>query len=233
MAGLPLSLRAALAKARLFHGQTAIRPLRVEEILHSHSQQPVSHEAVRQLIRDWHSIVWLSGNESGDPLTHPGIGHLARLIVSSGHTLFLETDGIALRQRIHEFQPASRLFLVVRLFGSESEHDRHMQRSGAFAAAIEGIRAARLSGFWICAKLDVLSGDPAESARLFQQIEGLDLDGIISATEGGSRAHAPWNRILQLVATAKPASAPRSPVQVKIAGAAATVESDCEEVTQV
>jgi len=230
MAGLPLRLRAALAKARLFHRQKPVRYLRSEEILHAQSMKPVSHEAVRELIRDRHSIVWIGGSE---PLDHPGIGHLARLIVQSGHFLFLETSAVALRQRIHEFQPASRFYLVVRLLGCESEHDRHLDRSGAFCAAMEGIRAAQLSGFWICARLDVLSADAAEFARLYEQIEGLDLDGIMSATVEGSGANAPWSRFLRLVESAQPASASRSPVPVRIAGAARTVESDCEEVTQV
>lgn len=236
MAGLPLRLRAALAKARLSPGRMSIRYLLVEEVLHSQSQQPVSHEALSEIICDRHSIVWLSASGSGDPLTHPGIAHLARLIVSSGHTLFLETDGVALRQRIHEFQPASRLFLVLRFLGSEAEHDRRMQRSGAFRAVLEGIRAAKLSGFWICAKLDAPS-DSSEFTRLYNEIAGLQIDGIMSGAASGSGAdagpNAAWTRVLRLAESARPA--PPSGPSIVRAGTEepGTLESGCEEVAQV
>lgn len=237
MAGLPLRLRAALAKARLFPGRMSIRYLRVEEVLHSQSQQPVSHEALSGIIRDRHSIVWLSSGASGDPLTHPGIAHLARLIVSSGHTLFLETDGVALRQRIHEFQPSSRLFLVVRFLGSEAKHDQRMGRSGAFRAALEGIRAARLSGFWICAKLDTPPVDSPEFMRLYSEIAGLQIDGIMSSAASSPGAdtgpNAAWNRVLRLAESARPAPSLEPSIARAGTEEPGTLESGCEEVAQV
>src|SRR5262249_3337622 len=145
----------ALAKARLFHGAAPIRYLRPDEILHSELQQPVSHDAMQEVIRDRESIVWIGGDESGqEPLAHAGIAHLAELILGSGHFLFLETNAMALRQRIHEFQPCGKFYFVIRFLGQESEHDLRIGSRGAYAAAREGIRAAQLSGFYVCAKVE-------------------------------------------------------------------------------
>ena len=187
MTRFPLRLRVALAKARLFPqrgaGGKANRPilrLNAEELLHRQSNQPVSHEIVRETLRERRGIVWIGGSE---PLAHPGIGHLTRLIASSGHFLFLDTNGVVLRQRIHEFQPLPRFYFSVRFLGLEAEHDRRCGRAGAFRAALEGIRTAQLSGFFVCANVVVhAQSDGADLGHLFDTLRGLDLDGaMISA----------------------------------------------------
>jgi len=219
----------ALAKARLFHGRNPVRYLRSEEILHSRSAQPVSHGAVRELIRDRHSIVWIGGSE---PLDHPGIGHLARLFVQSGHFLFLETSAVALRQRIHEFQPSSRLYLVVRFLGSEAVHDRRMGRAGAFRAALEGIRAAQLSGFLICAKVDISPEDVREVLPLCYDLDGLDFDGIIPAAGGSSGANSGWGNLLRLVDSARSMQTSEAHVDERETPQDSQADADREEVAQ-
>jgi len=230
MARFPLRLQFALAKARLFHGRTSIRYLRAEEILHPQSQQPVSHDAVRELIRDRHSIVWIAGSgPDGDPLAHPGIGHLTRLIAQR-HFTFLETNAITLRQRIHEFQPLPRLYIVVRFLGTETAHDRRLAHPGAFRAAIEGIRAAQLSGFLICAKMDHSVGSP-ETAEVREGLRTLNLDGVMS-THSSLVPDSGWSRFLRAVEQARSMedkSSQPQPAQSQVATADA---EGCEEVAQ-
>ena len=197
MRRFPLRLRAALAKARIFpqhasihaHGDThsPVVRLAADELLHRGSDQPVSHESVREILRDRKSIVWIGGAE---PLAHPGIGHLTRMISQAGHYLFLDTDGVALRGRIHEFQPSPRFYFSIRFLGCEASHDRLAGRPGTFRAALEGIRTAQLSGFFICANVVVQARDGfGELARLFDELGGLDLDGaLISSASLGSES---------------------------------------------
>src|SRR5713226_44033 len=131
-------LMARLArKLRLAHGACFIQFVDAAEILHPDSSHPVSHEKIRDIIGSRSPVVWIRGSE---PLYHPGIAHLVRAITQNGHFVFLETDGALLRRRIHEFQPVSRLFLTVRL-------DPVRLEAGPPPLAVEGIRAARLSGF--------------------------------------------------------------------------------------
>jgi hypothetical protein len=231
MARLPMRLEVRLAKARLLGRPTPVRHLRSEEILHAELKQPVAHEAVRELIRKRNSIVWLGGSE---PLAHPGIGHLARLLVGSGHFLFLETDAQALRQRIHEFQPADRFYFVVRFHGNEAEHDRRMGQAGAYQRALEGVRAAGLSGFWLLAKLE-LAKDSRELRGLSAALGPLGFDGMMVLAPDGASGVSPasnsWSRFLRQV------EASRVGLERLAPGGASepdrAQEESCEEVAEV
>jgi hypothetical protein len=122
-------------------------------------------------------IIWIGGSE---PLKHPEIARVATALACAGRHVFLQADGALLRRRIHEFQPSSRLFLTFRFDGVESSHDRRNARRGAFRAAVEGIRAARLCGFLICAHTVVHADtEPGELARLHDEIRNLDVDGAL------------------------------------------------------
>jgi len=195
MLQFPLRLRAALAKGRIFrHGSpggshsSPILRLDAEELLHRAAQQPVSHETVREILHARKPIVWIGGSE---PLVHPGIAHLTRLIAQSGHYLFMDTDGVLLRQRIHEFQPTSRFYFSIRFHGCEAEHDRRGGRAGAFRAALEGIRVARLSGFLLCGHAVLQAeSDAAGLTRLWTELRGCDLDGMLISSGAAAASRA-------------------------------------------
>lgn len=134
-------------------------------------RKPAAAESVRS------RIIWIGGSE---PLKHPEIARVATALAGAGRHIFLQADGALLKRRLHEFQPSSRLYLTMRFDGLESSHDRPDARPGAFRRAVEGIRAARLSGFLICAHI-VLHADsePGELARLHDEICKLDVDGML------------------------------------------------------
>lgn len=126
MMRFPARLTAQLAKARIARIFNSTLP---SSLVHCVDPAAVLHPGSGA------PVIWIGGNE---PLLHPGIGHFVRAIAQSRHFVFLETDGTHLRRRIHEFQPLPQVFLTVRLgalHGSDS------------ALALEGLRAARLSGF--------------------------------------------------------------------------------------
>jgi len=126
----------------------------------------------------------LSGTSSSDPLSCLAVGKFTRQLRDAGHTVFLETDGTLLRRRIHEFRPDARLYLTVRLYGTPHTHDLRMKRDGAFALAMEGLRAAHLSGFLICVHV-VVERDTQlhEINLLLQQLCIMNLDGMIITAE--------------------------------------------------
>src|SRR4029077_20826563 len=122
-------------------------------------------------------IFWVGGDE---PLQHPVIGRIAAALNKAGRNVFLHTDGLRLRQRIHEFRPDSRLFLTVELAGRGEIHDRAVAQTGSFARVMEGIRAAKLSGFHVCAHVTVnLQTDICETVELFEYLDNYDVDGFI------------------------------------------------------
>jgi hypothetical protein len=187
MMRFPLRLTADLAMARIAHklplarGARLVQFVDAAEVLHSDSSHPVSHEKIREIIGGRSPVVWIGGSE---PLLHPGIAHLVRAITGSGYFVFLETDGTLLRRRIHEFQPVPRLFLTVCLKASYLE-------TGASPLGLEGIRAARLSGFLICAQVRVpVETTMSEAAKLFHLAHSLDVDGCVLSSAGGESGSA-------------------------------------------
>lgn len=131
-------------------------------------------------------IFWVGGDVEGDePLLHPVIGRIAGALNKSGRNVFLHTDGLRLRKRIHEFRPDPRLFLTVELAGREEVHDRAAGQPGAFTRVLEGMRAAKLSGFHVCAHVTVNSQtDVCETGELFEYLDNYDVDGFIVSSGG-------------------------------------------------
>jgi len=162
-------------------------------------------------------IVWIAGSE---PLEHPGVARLANALAISGRHVFLETSGAALRHRLHEFQPSSRLYFAVRFDGETSSPGQENSRKGPFRVEMEAIRMARLAGFLTCAHL-VLQPDTAsgEIEELHREIRKLDADGLlITASEptpelvglaGQLRRRLLWRRwsLLSSLLDAGPSSA--------------------------
>jgi molybdenum cofactor biosynthesis enzyme MoaA len=129
-------------------------------------------------------VVWIGGPE---PLLYPEMGQLARCIAGHGQHVFLETDGILLRRRIHEFRPVPLLFLAVQLNGLAPSHNLRACRTDAFQLAVEGIGAAKLSGFLICAHARIdAETNLGEIAELMRFAKTLDLDGFIVSRAAGS-----------------------------------------------
>jgi len=133
-------------------------------------------QALSQVRASSAPVVWIGGDS---PLQHARIGHLAREIVNTGRTVFIEMDGTLLRRRIHEFRPVSRLYLVLPLNGVEDTHDSRAQRTGNFRAIMESLRTAKLSGFHICIETTISPGSSNELLELAKFISTLDVDGWI------------------------------------------------------
>ena len=122
-------------------------------------------------------IVWIAGSE---PLEHPETARVANRLAAAGRHVFLQTDGILLRRRIHEFRPSSRLHLTIPFDGIQPCHDRRTARQAAFQRALDGIHAAKLFGFLICAHL-VFYGDTdtVRLTMLHDDLQKLQLDGYL------------------------------------------------------
>src|SRR5467141_3694469 len=203
----PALLSAKLAKARIAGIFRGARPtplvdfVDAAEVLHAGSPHPISHERIRGLLVSAAPILWIGGSE---PLEHPGIAHLVRAIAQGGRFVFLETCGTLLRRRIHEFQPVPQLFLTIRSDGPSAAPKLH--NPGAFELALEGLRAARLSGFFTAVHSPVREdSDVSRLQALSGILSAADVDGwmITAATPGDSASrkarearnlipNAPW-----------------------------------------
>jgi hypothetical protein len=121
-------------------------------------------------------IVWIGGRE---PLDLPETPRVVNFLAAAGRQVFLPTTGLLLRRRIHEFQPSKRLHLTIRFDGAETSHDQRVGQ-GAFRDALESVRTAKLSGFFLCAQLVLHSPREAtELERLHGELRRLDFDGYL------------------------------------------------------
>jgi len=176
----PLRLSAALFKARvssLFAGSAESRP-----ILHL-----VAGENAAALAASAPApVIWLAGTEW---LAHPEIGRITNDLVQAERHVFLHTDGYHLRQRIHAFRPDSRFFLTLEFAGREQTHNRTMGRADAFRRSLEGIRAAKLSGFLVAAHFTVTAEtDAREIGELIEFLDKHDVDGFMVTSRGHALA---------------------------------------------
>ena len=172
----PFRLTAALYKAkalRLFGDGTSLNL--IEHIA------PGEPAAVRPIAAP---IVWIGG---GEPVLHSEIGRLVAEHADAKRFVFLHTNGYNLRQRIHAFQPNPRLFLTVEFAGRGEAHNRADGRADAFQRSIEGIRAAKLSGFLVAAHFTVTEQtDSCEIGELIEFLDSIDVDGFIATSRGQS-----------------------------------------------
>src|SRR5437762_13620885 len=64
----------------------------------------------------------------GEPFIYPELGRLVEEIIARRKHIYLCTNGMFIRKRLHEFKPTSRLFFNVHLDGLEKTHDMCVER---------------------------------------------------------------------------------------------------------
>jgi hopanoid biosynthesis associated radical SAM protein HpnH len=127
----------------------------------------------------------------GEPLIYPDIGRLVSGILRRRKHIYLCTNGMFIRKRLHEFRPTRRLFFNVHLDGLEKTHDLAVERQGVFQAAIDGIKAAKEAGFLVCSNTTVYKEtDLGEIDGLFAYLTKLGVDGfMLSPAYGYTAVH--------------------------------------------
>jgi hopanoid biosynthesis associated radical SAM protein HpnH len=127
----------------------------------------------------------------GEPMIYPEIGPVVRGILKRRKHIYLCTNGMFIKKRLHELRPTSRFFFNVHLDGLEETHDKAVERHGVFASAVEGIRAAKKAGFLVCTNTTIFKEtDLGEIDRLFSFLTRLGVDGfLISPAYGYVAVH--------------------------------------------
>ena len=116
----------------------------------------------------------------GEPLIYPEIGRLVHDILKRRKHVYLCTNGMFIKRRLHEFRVSQRMFFNVHLDGLEATHDLAVEREGVFRAAVEGIKAAKKAGFLVCTNTTIYKEtDLAEIDALFAYLTRLGVDGFM------------------------------------------------------
>ncbi len=125
----------------------------------------------------------------GEPLIYPEIGPLVQGILKRRKHIYLCTNGMFIKKRLHEFRPTSRFFFNVHLDGLEETHDLCVEREGVFQAAVEGIVAAKKAGFLVCTNTTIYKeSNLDEIDQLFSYLTRLRVDGFMISPAYGYTA---------------------------------------------
>jgi hopanoid biosynthesis associated radical SAM protein HpnH len=127
----------------------------------------------------------------GEPMIYPEIGALVRGILRRRKHIYLCTNGMFIKKKLHEFRPTSRFFFNVHLDGLEETHDKCVEREGVFKSAVEGIIAAKKAGFLVCTNTTIFKEtDLGEVDRLLAYLTKLGVDGfLLSPAYGYTAVH--------------------------------------------
>lgn len=127
----------------------------------------------------------------GEPMIYPELPALVRGILRRRKFIYLCTNGMFIRKRLHEFRPSKRMFINVHLDGLEKTHDQAVEREGVFREAVEGIKFAKQHGFMVCTNTTIYQeSDLHEIDRLFAYLTKLNVDlFMLSPAYGYTAVH--------------------------------------------
>jgi len=103
----------------------------------------------------------------GEPLMHPQIGEIVAGLAARKKYIYLCTNALLLKEKLHLFQPSKYLSFSVHVDGQRDHHDFSVCREGGYDAAVEGIKAALARGFRVTTNTTLFDGADPNSVRAF------------------------------------------------------------------
>jgi len=103
----------------------------------------------------------------GEPLMHPQIAGIVEGLVARKKYIYLCTNALLLKEKLHLFKPSKYLSFSVHVDGQKEHHDFSVCREGGFELALDGIRAAIDAGFRVTTNTTLFDGADPNSVRTF------------------------------------------------------------------
>ena len=103
----------------------------------------------------------------GEPLMHPQIHEIVAGLVARKKYIYLCTNALLLKEKLHLFMPSKYLSFSVHMDGEREHHDFSVCREGGYEIALDGIRAAIAGGFRVTTNTTLFEGADAKSVRAF------------------------------------------------------------------
>jgi hopanoid biosynthesis associated radical SAM protein HpnH len=131
----------------------------------------------------------------GEPLIHKDIARIVEGIVERKKFVYLCTNALLLKKRLHEFTPSPYLTMSVHLDGLRERHDTSVCRGGVFDKAVDAIKTALDKGFRVTVNCTLFQGESApEVAEFLDYCKDLGVEGV-TISPGYSYSHAPQQEI--------------------------------------
>jgi len=128
----------------------------------------------------------------GEPLMHPQIDQIVAGLVERKKYIYLCTNALLLKEKIHLFAPSKYLTFSVHLDGQREEHDLAVCREGGYDIAVDAIKEALRRGFRVTTNTTLFDGANPKSVRddmMELGIEGMMLSPGYSYDKAPDQKH--------------------------------------------
>jgi len=116
----------------------------------------------------------------GEPLMHPQMPEIVAGLIARKKFIYLCTNALLLKERLHEFTPSKYLSFSVHMDGQREHHDFAVCREGTYETATEGIRMALDRGFRVTTNTTLFEGANPQSVRqFFDDMMDLGVEGMM------------------------------------------------------
>ncbi len=116
----------------------------------------------------------------GEPLMHPEIDKIVEGLVARKKYIYLCTNALLLKEKLHLFKPSKYLTFSVHVDGQKEHHDFSVCKEGGYDLAIDGIKAAIQGGFRVTTNTTLFDGTDPNSVRgFFDEMMELGVEGMM------------------------------------------------------
>jgi hopanoid biosynthesis associated radical SAM protein HpnH len=116
----------------------------------------------------------------GEPLMHPQIAEIAAGLVARRKYVYLCTNALLLKEKLHLFTPSKYLTFSVHVDGQREHHDFSVCKEGGYDIAVEGIREAIKRGFRVTTNTTLFDGaDPKSVRAFFDEMMDIGVEGMM------------------------------------------------------
>jgi hopanoid biosynthesis associated radical SAM protein HpnH len=116
----------------------------------------------------------------GEPLMHPEIDKIVEGLIARKKYIYLCTNALLLKEKLHLFRPSKYLSFSVHLDGDKEQHDFSVCKEGGFEMAVEGVREAVKKGFRVTTNTTLFDGaDPKNVRQFFDEMMDLGVEGMM------------------------------------------------------
>src|SRR5260370_631871 len=115
----------------------------------------------------------------GEPLMHTQIDKIVEGLVARKKYIYLCTNALLLKEKLHLFTPSKYLTFSVHMDGQREHHDFSVCREGGYDLAMEGIKEAVQRGFRVTTNTTLFDGaDPNSVRAFFDEMMELGVEGM-------------------------------------------------------
>jgi len=116
----------------------------------------------------------------GEPLMHPQIDKIVEGLVARKKYIYLCTNALLLKEKLHLFKPSKYLTFSVHVDGQKEHHDFSVCRVGGYELALDGIKEALKQGFRVTTNTTLFDGaDPKSVRAFFDEMMELGVEGMM------------------------------------------------------